>query len=395
MKPPKIRVALVLYTLEVGGLEKVVLSVLRNLDRERFDPYLICLHTIGDLQSDVPLPADRCLLLRREDGRRLPGVPLDVGAVLKIRSFLRTNRIDVVHLHNCAPLIYGGIAAHLCRPRPSVVYSEHNQIYSAPAGRKRRFPYYVKMADAIVTVSDDLRRTLAGMGITNNVEVIYNGIDPERFRVADGQGLRRELGVAPDEYLIGTAVVLTPQKGIEFLLRAIPAVLREIPRAKFMIAGDGYKKAELQAAANALGVGDRLAFLGYRSDVPRFLNAMDLYVLPSLWEGLPLALIEALACGKPAVVSDVGGNGEIVEDGVNGRLVPPGDPEALARAIIETARDPRFAPADVRDRNRRKFESLFSVEAMVQAHEERYVRAAASASFAVAHSRPSEAEQAG
>jgi glycosyltransferase involved in cell wall biosynthesis len=298
-------------------------------------------------------------------------------------------------VHNCGPLIYGGIAAHLCWPRPRVVYSEHNQIYSAPAGRKRRFRHYIRMADAIVTVSDDLRCTLARMGITRNVEVIYNGIDPQRFRVADGQGLRAELGVSSDEYLIGTAVVLTPQKGIEFLLAAIPTVLKQLPRARFMIAGDGYKKAELHAAAAALGVGDRLVFLGYRSDVPRFLNAMDLYVLPSLWEGLPLALIEALACGKPAVVSDVGGNREIVADGVNGRLVPPGDPEALARAIIETARDPRFDPAAVRDRNRQKFEALFSVDAMVHAHEECYLRAAQRAPFALLQSRHSEARQAG
>ena len=385
---------MVVYTLEVGGLEKVVLSVLRNLDRTRFDPYLICLHTIGELKSEVPLPADRCLFLRRDEGR-VPGLPINISAVWKIRSFLSRNRIDVVHLHNCAPLLYGGMAAHLCRPRPCVVYSEHNQIYSAPAGRKRRFPYYVKMADAIVTVSDDLRRTLAKLGITRNVEVIYNGIDPERFRVADGAAFRAELGVAPDEYLIGTAVVLTPQKGIEFLLRAIPTVLKQLPRAKFMIAGDGYKKAELHAAAEALGVGDRLVFLGYRSDIPRFLNAMDLYVLPSLWEGLPLALIEALACGKPAVVSDVGGNREIMEDGVNGRLVPPGDPEALAAAIVATAHDPRFTPPAVRDRNRRKFETLFSVDAMVHAHEQCYLKGVASPTYALAHSRRSEAEQAG
>jgi glycosyltransferase involved in cell wall biosynthesis len=229
---------------------------------------------------------------------------------------------------------------------------------------------YVRLADIVVAVSHDLRRTLLrDVHLTRPVRVIHNGIDGARYRFSSESTVRLDLGVARDDFLIGTGVVLSKQKGIPYLLEAARRVLAEDSKARFVIAGDGPMRQELEQMAAQLRLGDGVRFLGYRNDIPHFVSALDLYVLPSLWEGLPLALLEAMAIGKPIVATQVGGNAEVVEDGVNGYIVPPRDPVALAQAILRVRRDPAFAE-QVRHVNVQKFDVQFSVGAMVKAHEQ-------------------------
>ena len=203
---------------------------------------------------------------------------------------------------------------------------------------------------------------------------LNNGIYGLRFTRDEGgiARIRSELGVADDEHLVGTAVVLSKQKGIVHLLGAAEIVLAKDPKVKFAIAGDGPLRAELEARAKSLGFGNRVQFLGYRSDVPQLVSALDTYVLPSLWEGLPLALLEGLAIGIPLVATTVGGNPEVIVPGENGYLVPPKDEAALADAILRVkAGGPAFARG-VREQGRARFERAFSEQAMTRAHESLY-----------------------
>jgi glycosyltransferase involved in cell wall biosynthesis len=370
----KLGVAMVVNNLDVGGLEKVVVSLLNNLDRNRFDRYLICLDGPGKMADDVDLPPDCRLVLKKNPDRRLPlvGVNIDTSLFTAIRRFVRDKGIRVLHAHNLAPLLYAGIATRLIpmRNRPALVYSEHNQIYSASAGQKRRLKYYLKLADQVVSVSQDLQRTLvrdAGAR-PDGVRVLYNGIDGKRFVFQDKHKVRRELGIPDGDFVVGTAVVLSEQKGIAFLLDAARQVLAREPAIRFLIAGDGPLRADLEAKARQMELGDRVVFLGYRRDVPDLISSYDAYVLPSLWEGLPLALIEALAIGKPVVCTSVGGNPEIVEDAVNGFVVPPRDSAALADRILRLYKDRPFVDS-VRQRNVEKFKQQFSLQSMVGAHE--------------------------
>jgi glycosyltransferase involved in cell wall biosynthesis len=167
--------------------------------------------------------------------------------------------------------------------------------------------------------------------------------------------------------------VLSRQKGIPDLIEAAHRVCAQCPRAVFVVAGDGPLRAELESLGRRSGLGSRFRFLGYRSDMPEFLAALDLYVLPSLWEGLPLALCEALAVGKPIVCTDVGGNSEVVIDGENGYVVPAADPLALSEAILKVSRATNLAETYGRC-NRARFEQQFSDNAMVAAHEALYSR---------------------
>ena len=364
-------VAMIVNSLEVGGLEKVVLSLLNHLEQEAFCPHLICLDGEGALFGDPHLPPERGLVIKKQV-RQFGPVAIDFRAIAEIRRFVKERNIELLHAHNRAPLIYAGIAARLAPRRPALVYSEHNQIYSASASDKKTLRYYLRLADHIVAVSGDLLETLRrDAPVPRPISVIHNGIDGERFAAADGSELRRELGIAADEFVIGTGVVISEQKGIPYLLEAAKTVLEKESRARFVIAGDGPLREALERQAAGLGFGERLLFLGHRSDMPRVISMFDLYVLPSLWEGLPLALLEALAMGKPVVCTRVGGNPEVIVDGENGWVVPPKDSNALSQAMLRVLRDPVFV-ATAGKVNRARFTSKFSVHAMGSTHEQLY-----------------------
>ena len=370
-----IPIAFVVNNFDVGGLEKVVLSLLRRIDTAKFTPFAVCVDGPGRLFHDVPLPRERILVLDKSGAKKLGPFSFDPSVLTRMARFFFANGIRIVHAHNLAPLIFSGLAARLVFPRPKVVYSEHNQIYSASDTHVARFKHYAKLADRIVAVSYDLERTLARrVGLTKNVSVIHNGIDGKRFTRDEAAiaRIRTELGVADDEHLVGTAVVLSKQKGIAYLLGAAELVLARDPKVRFAIAGDGPLRGELEARAKSMALGDRVKFLGYRSDVPQLVSALDTYVLPSLWEGLPLALLEGLAIGVPLVATTVGGNPEVIVPGENGFLVPPKDELALADAILRVkAGGPAFA-REVRERSRARFERSFSEDAMTRAHESLY-----------------------
>jgi glycosyltransferase involved in cell wall biosynthesis len=360
---------MVVNNLDVGGLEKVVLDLLRGLPRHGVAPSLVCLSGRGALFDEVALDPADVLVLDKPPVLDLRARLRAPGVMARVARFLVGREIEVVHAHNLAPLLFAGIPARLLGPgRPAVVYSEHNQIHRSGPRARARFRQYARLADLVVAVSHDLGRTLRdGLRIRPPVEVIHNGIDGARFSGGDRAGFRAGLGLGPEELLVGTAVVLSEQKGLPYLLEAARQVRDRDPGVRFVVAGDGPARAGLERAAAALGLGDGLRFLGLRRDVPRIVAGLDVYVLPSLWEGLPLALLEALAAGLPIVATEVGGNPEIVTHGVNGLLVPPRDPRALAEAILALRGDARLR-ARVAASNTARFAREFSLEAMVAAH---------------------------
>jgi glycosyltransferase involved in cell wall biosynthesis len=368
------RVCMLVNHLEIGGLEKVVISLANGLGSD-FEVSVLCLNSEGPLRRELNLPDSQVVSLRKHAGRSLRFLPvqLDLAALAGVRRFIRERHIDIVHAHNLGPLIYGGLGNALAiGNRARVVYSEHNGINSATDGQIKRLRYYIKLADAIVVVSENLQEVLKDrLGVTKRVRVIYNGIDGRRFTPVDSSGVRRELGIGADEFVFGTAVVLSKQKGITYLIEAARRVVAARPDVRFVVAGDGPLRGDLERQAAEAGLGNRLLVLGFRSDVPAVVSAFDSYVLPSLWEGLPLALIEALALGKPVVASSVGGNPEIVQDGVNGYLHPPGDVDALTAKLLAVAGNRDFVKA-VRDRNQEKFRQSFSLRAMLDGHARLY-----------------------
>jgi glycosyltransferase involved in cell wall biosynthesis len=222
--------------------------------------------------------------------------------------------------------------------------------------------------DLIIAISDHIARFTVARGVRHPARVrrVYHGLEPPVTRAMEreGQRIRAELGIGPDAFLVGNVGRLAPQKGQRHLIRAMPLLLERVPRAHAVIAGGGDLEEFLRDLAEEMGVAEHVHVLGARKDVPELMHAMDVFAMPSIWEGFGLVLLEAMAAGRPIVASRVATIPEVVVDGETGLLVPAGDPLALAEALAQLADQPalatRFGEAG-RERLRRQF----SIEKMV------------------------------
>jgi glycosyltransferase involved in cell wall biosynthesis len=267
----------------------------------------------------------------------------DIRWVARLWSLLRRGNFDVVHTHSPAVasvvrLVALGLPR---RRRPALVTTEHSQWSGHPAPTRWANRATFGRDRAHLAVAAMVRASLPEH-LRSRVEVVRQGVDAAALaaRAAGHESVRAELGVADDEVLVVTVANLRRHKGYPDLLAAAAALPDHATAIRIVAAGQGPLAAEMAAEAERLGLGDRFRFLGYRTDVPRLVAAADLFVLASVVEGLPIALVEALALATPVVATAVGEVPSVVDDGVHGLLVPPGRPDRLAAALAELAADP-------------------------------------------------------
>lgn len=357
-----------------GGAETVLATIVAGLDGEVWE-------------SRVVVGFEGWLSERlRSEGWEVGVVPTGKAADFEyLRGLAREMRSfapDVVHTHLLGSAVYGNLAA-LCVDGLPTICTLHGRPDVPDPDRFRAVKARVltRSSNTIAYVSEDLRRWAEPfLGVPHRLgRVVHNGV---RFDDPRPSGRERaECGVGPGEVLIGAVGNVRPAKDYATLLRAAALVRARRPDVRFAIAGDDRTPltARLKGLSTDLGVSDGIVFLGFRSDVAELLSSFDVFVSSSLTEGLPLATVEAVAAGKPVVLTRVGGVPEVVESGVTGRLVPAGNPEALARGILDTLADrpgaaemARKGAADVRER--------FSAEAMCRAYADLYTDAIESAS---------------
>lgn len=353
---PRLRVAHVTLGLDVGGQEKLLVEFARHADRGRFDLCFVSLTDRGRLAEAIEAFGWPVLAMNERPGLR-PGIGV------RLARLLRRERIDVIHTHDERPLIYGALAACLARGRRHV-HTRHGQRAEITRGQRWLIKVASRGASEFVCVSDDAGRVAAEHGVpAGKIRTVWNGIDVERFGYC---GPRRG----------GPAVLvarLSPVKDVETLLRAAAWAASEQPNFRLEIAGDGPCRSALQRLSAELGLGERVTFLGEVGDVPALLERAGLLVLSSVSEGVSLTLLEGMARGLPVVATRVGGNPEVVADGVTGLLAPPRDPAALARAMLRVWRDPEAARRMGRA-GRRRVEEHFDVRRMVTQYEALYLR---------------------
>ncbi len=302
----------------------------------------------------------------------------DLRALAQLRGLLAGGRFDLAHLLSSKAGAVGRPAA--ATARVPWVYSPHCFAFVGPVGRARvAFAVALERAlgrlpgGMVLCVAEDERREALRRRVVpeRRLAVVHNGSPPcEEALPADDELAAFGAG----RLLVGAISVLRRQKGIEHLLAAAPAVLSAVPDARIAVVGDGEERAALEARHRELGLDDRVRFFGFRAPAARQLASLDVYVLPSLWEAFPFGILEALACGVPQVVTAVGGNAEAVADGTTGLVVAPGDPAALADAIVALLRDPvrRDAMAVA---SRARHAERFGVEVMVRGTAAVYDRA--------------------
>lgn len=360
-----LRVALMIETGGPGGAERMLLQLAEEL-RDR--GHEVC--AVG--------PAERNPWLRTQFRERgfdpelyRMSRQLDPGTVGQLVRILRRRRIDVVHSHEFTMAVYGAAASLLAR-RPHVITMHGGRYYAGRLRRRVASRWAVQRSKAVVavsaTVAAELARTLRIR--PHRVTVIHNGVRP---CVGDGVRARRELGISEDEQLILAVGNLYPVKGHIVLLRALASISEDatLPRWRLAVAGRGGEHDILRSFADARGIGGRVHLLGFRADVPDLLAASDLYVMPSLSEGLPLGLLEAMSAGKAIVASRVGGIPEAVTSGRDALLVPPKDPDALAAAVRAVLLDPELR-SRLGAAAAQRAQDVFSVRRMTEEYERLY-----------------------
>lgn len=274
--------------------------------------------------------------------------------VRQLTGIFRAQRFDVVHTHKYKEGVLGALAAWRAGV-PHFVRTMHGLAEPMTGWNRVKSSLYHALdrltlrraADLIIAVSRRMAEDLRESGFRPTmVTWIHNGVDVGQVRAAcPRDAVRRELGIDHDVLLVGTAGRLSAIKGQEGLLRAAARILDTHPTARFLIVGDGPLGSHLLATASALRIDHACHFIGPRADVFDLMAALDIFVLPSLNEGIPMALLEAMTLGTPVVAAAVGGIPEVVQHRVNGLLVPAADDQALAEACLELAANPQWAQA--------------------------------------------------
>ena len=345
-----IRVLQLITSLERGGAENHLLALLTHADRQAFQLETAVLCGEGEL---VPVFREAGIPVHLLRSR----TRFDPLALRRLVKLLRDGNFDILHSHLFRADIYAGLAvAQLGDRRPLVVSTRHNDDRFFLNPFVGLIHYMVSaQQDLIIAISDHIARFTVARGVRDpgRVRRVYHGLEPPVTRALEreGQRIRAELGVGADDFLVGNVGRLALQKGQRHLIAAMPLLLQRVPRAHAVIAGGGDLEDYLRDLAEEAGVAERVHVLGPRKDVPALMHAIDVFAMPSIWEGFGLVL-------RVATIP------EVVVDSETGLLVPAGDPQALADARAELADQPALAH-QFGEAGRERLRRQFSIDKMV------------------------------
>ena len=348
----KVTVLHLIESLAFGGAEVTLSLLVAHLRRGAYDPIVCCL-TGGPLKTEIERNGVPVITLNitRRSILLLPMFLLDITrAVIKLCLIVRRRNVAIIHAHLVDCVMLGGIVGKLSGRRVVASFPGPNLL---PLDRKagalrnhlRRFFYRIgaKLVDRFVAVSDEVKATLAEMvGVgAEKITVVHSGVDlSEQDRPIPLESLYGKLGMAPDETIVTCVGRLVPNKGHRYLIEATKEVIRRHPEVRVLLVGAGPSREDLTKLVSELGLDQHVRFLPDCLDTREILAITTAFVLPSLGEGISVALLEAMAAGKPVIATAVPGNTDVVVAGVTGLLVPAQDASALAQAISELLADP-------------------------------------------------------
>jgi glycosyltransferase involved in cell wall biosynthesis len=377
--PPKRVVCHLIERLDYGGAEVLVHSLATGLQNSAYRPIVCCLQP-GALAERLERQGVRvhCLHLRRRSILEGPAFALFVWRMHRgLTRLVRAERVSVIHAHMPDAIIW---AATVGRSTDTAVVGTYHGLGNLPRGRARMDPRNAirrmlyraagAVSDRTIAVSRAVREWLCGeMAFDERKTVLLtNGVDTGAFaRTADSdrERVRAELGLAGRTVVVCVGR-LVPGKGHRFLIDAMAALVVRRPDAVLLLVGDGPQRRSLEQQVRELGLTDRVRFAGHRPDVTTLLGLSTLFVLPSFSEGIPIALIEAMAAGRPVVATAVPGNLDVVVDDRFGLLVPAGDSQALVEALSALLADPARAAA-MAARGQARMRASFDIEQSIAA----------------------------
>jgi glycosyltransferase involved in cell wall biosynthesis len=353
-----------------GGVQLQLLNLVKAYDRSLIRPTVCCLsyqEDVGRLMEQHGI--DFVALNVRKHYRFSP------WTILALYRLMKEKHIHVVRAHKYSSSMYGRIAAWLARV-PVVITSVHGN-YRKDLRHERRIAnkLLAKITDRIVAMSESIRQDIITYDNIDpaKVVIIRNGVDTVLFSPeATPSDLREELGLKDDETVIGFAGRLVPAKGLAHLIGAFDGLRTETGQVKLLIVGCGQLMEPLKKMTHEKGLSNDIIFLGERTDIPQLLGVMDIFVMPSIAEGLPNALLEAMAAAKPVVVTSAGGMAEIIQNGINGLVVPVADEAALLKGLKNLVKNRSFAQA-LGAAARQTIEKAYSIKTTARAWEDLYV----------------------
>ncbi len=346
----------IVLNFDIGGLENLVFEMARMQSKR--NEVIVCSLEPEVSSRKIEVDGFKVVYLNRKPGR-------DFRLLFELHNLLRHERPDIVHTHNIVPLVYGALARFFIKI-PVLINTRHGQEDMRKPG------FFWNAYDFIITISHSAKdRLLANNKIEpKKIRVIHNGIDISRFN-----GFKEAGSPVPVEkngrLVVGTVTRLDHYKDIPNLISGFEKVFNYFGDAELWIIGDGPMKKELEEFVFSKGLGEKVIFWGWQKDIASIDKEMDVFVLPSVTEGISIALLEAMACGRPIVATRVGGNPEIVIDGETGFLVSPKEPDKMAEAIIKVLSDREMAKK-MGEAGRRRVEEEFSLERMVREYEKLY-----------------------
>ena len=352
---------LLITELDIGGAEKTLYELATRLPRKEFSPVVACLKgrgEVGGWLEEKEIPVHYLEMKSR----------YDIAALRSLRKLISSHEIRILHSF----LFHACVATAMLRGCADLVRIWSLRVIQQGWWRRQILRRLQRRVGAVTCVSEGVRSFASNtLAIPDDkLVVIPNGIDASEFKNLR-PGLREELDLPGDALLVVSVGRLDEQKGMHYLIRAAASVSNRRPETVFAIAGDGPLRASLENEIKQLGLEGRVHLLGWRDDIPDILATVDLFVLPSLWEGMPNVILEAMACGKPVIATDIGGSRELVVNNETGRLVPPKDAASLAVTIEQLLAHLDLA-CTMGKRGAERASQVFGLDAMVERNVELY-----------------------
>lgn len=344
----------------MGGAENLLLQLVQRLDPSRYRSVVCCINNKGDIGKQIEtlgIPVHELGLLKKGG--------FDRTIIKKLCGILEKGNVDLIHTHLYHANLYGRLAAR--RTGIPAVASVHNT-YAKPRWHRHLLNRWLARGTAFVTVGseqvlEDVRRL--DKIPEHKLVLIPNAVDTGAVSSLSKEEARSRLGFQPEDFVIGTVGRLEEQKGHKFLVEAAEHLVKECPRLRVLIVGEGRLRPALEEQIQTLKLQNVVSLPGQRSDLPDIFAALDLFVMPSLWEGLALAMLSAMTAGLPVVATDVGGVQKALDGGQAGTIVPPGDTAALVEGIQKAISQPEASLVKSRA-GKERVKKLYSIESLVR-----------------------------
>jgi glycosyltransferase involved in cell wall biosynthesis len=351
-----------------GGTEQVIRQLVTNLDPARFQCEIACID--GEVGS-IGQSLEAVHGIRIHARQRAPG--LDLKTILWLRRLIKSGSFEIVHCHQYSPYTYGWFAHWGTGAR--VMFTEHGRFHPDQHREKARLinPIIARTSSHLVAISKATKEALVEYEYLpeNRIDIIYNGITPLTVSESCQETLRQELGIHPDEMVIGTVARLDAVKNQAMMIRATRALCDQGHKLRLLLVGDGPERDALQKLTADMELETSVIFTGFQAQPARYLNLMDIFLLPSFTEGTSMTLLEAMSLGIPTVATRVGGTPEIIADGVTGILTESDNLTEFTSALKLLVEQPATR-GQMASKAKQRFHQLFSVEKMALQYQKLY-----------------------